>query len=185
MPGTDGQKMSKSYGNTIEIFAEGKPLKKTVMGIVTDSDAGRRPPKDPETCNVFALYSLFATEGGEGGAGGGATAPAAWATARPRGAAGEDQRLLRARPRRRKELAAHPEEVEAGPPGVARAERGRRRGPSGWNSPWGCAPARRDEGTAGLLPMLAKLVLFGQHLAEPLAGGRRSGVWRGRGRSRS
>ena len=37
VPGTDGQKMSKSYGNTIEIFAEGKPLKKTVMGIVTDS----------------------------------------------------------------------------------------------------------------------------------------------------
>ena len=36
VPGTDGQKMSKSYGNTIDIFAEGKPLKKTVMSIVTD-----------------------------------------------------------------------------------------------------------------------------------------------------
>ncbi len=61
MPGIDGQKMSKSYGNTIDIFAEGNPLKKTVMGIVTDStpvDA----PKDPAKCNVFALYSLFATE---------------------------------------------------------------------------------------------------------------------------
>src|SRR5438874_6911328 len=61
VPGTDGQKMSKSYGNTIEIFAEGKPLKKTVMSIVTDSKPVA-DPKDPEHCNVFALYSLFATE---------------------------------------------------------------------------------------------------------------------------
>jgi tryptophanyl-tRNA synthetase len=59
--GTDGQKMSKSYGNTIDIFAEGKSLQKTVMGIVTDSKtvADR---KEPEKCNVFALYSLFANE---------------------------------------------------------------------------------------------------------------------------
>jgi tryptophanyl-tRNA synthetase len=61
VPGTDGQKMSKSYGNTIDIFAEGKALKKTVMGIVTDSKAVA-DPKDPERCNVFALYSLFATD---------------------------------------------------------------------------------------------------------------------------
>ena len=60
VPGTDGQKMSKSYGNTIDIFAEGKALKKTVMGIVTDSTPVEAP-KDPETCTVFALYSLFAT----------------------------------------------------------------------------------------------------------------------------
>ena len=53
--------MSKSYGNTIEIFAEGKGLKKTVMSIVTDSKAVAEP-KDPERCNVFALYSLFATD---------------------------------------------------------------------------------------------------------------------------
>src|SRR6266851_5563424 len=59
--GTDGQKMSKSYGNTIDIFAEGKPLKKAVMGIVTDS-ATVADPKDPGRCNVFALYSLFASE---------------------------------------------------------------------------------------------------------------------------
>jgi tryptophanyl-tRNA synthetase len=58
--GTDGQKMSKSYGNTIEIFAEGKELKRKVMGIVTDSTP-LEAPKNPETCNVFALYSLFAT----------------------------------------------------------------------------------------------------------------------------
>jgi tryptophanyl-tRNA synthetase len=59
VPGTDGQKMSKSYGNTIEIFAEGKPLKKTVMGIVTDSSTVA-DAKDPARCNVFALYGLFA-----------------------------------------------------------------------------------------------------------------------------
>ncbi len=61
IPGTDGQKMSKSYGNTIEIFAEGKALKKTVMSIVTDSSTVA-DAKDPERCNVFALYSLFATD---------------------------------------------------------------------------------------------------------------------------
>lgn len=61
VPGIDGQKMSKSYGNTIDIFAEGKPLQKTVMSIVTDSSTVP-DPKDPERCNVFALYSLFATE---------------------------------------------------------------------------------------------------------------------------
>lgn len=61
VPGTDGQKMSKSYGNTIEIFAEGKPLQKVVMGIQTDSTPVEAP-KDSDTCNVFALYSLFATE---------------------------------------------------------------------------------------------------------------------------
>jgi tryptophanyl-tRNA synthetase len=61
VPGTDGQKMSKSYGNTIDIFAEGKALKKSVMGIVTDSTPVEAP-KDPDKCTVFALYSLFATD---------------------------------------------------------------------------------------------------------------------------
>ncbi len=60
VPGTDGKKMSKSYGNTIDIFAEGAELKKAVMGIVTDSTPVESP-KDPEKDNVFALYSLFAT----------------------------------------------------------------------------------------------------------------------------
>jgi tryptophanyl-tRNA synthetase len=59
VPGTDGRKMSKSYGNTIEIFAEGKSLKKTVMGIVTDSTPVESP-KDPTKCNVFAIYQLVA-----------------------------------------------------------------------------------------------------------------------------
>ncbi len=61
VPGIDGQKMSKSYGNTLEIFSEGKPLKKRVMKILTDSK-DLEDPKDPDTCNVFALYKLFATE---------------------------------------------------------------------------------------------------------------------------
>ncbi|MGL4421817.1 MAG: tryptophan--tRNA ligase, partial [Gemmataceae bacterium] len=60
VPGTDGQKMSKSYGNTIEIFAEGKALKTAVMGIKTDSTP-LEEPKNPETCNAFALYKLFAS----------------------------------------------------------------------------------------------------------------------------
>ncbi|HQR05177.1 MAG TPA: tryptophan--tRNA ligase [Gemmatales bacterium] len=61
VPGIDGKKMSKSYGNTIDIFAEGKHLKKVVMSIVTDSTP-LEAPKNPDTCNVFAIYSLFATE---------------------------------------------------------------------------------------------------------------------------
>jgi tryptophanyl-tRNA synthetase len=61
VPGTDGEKMSKSYGNTIEIFAEGKPLQKTVMSIKTDSTP-LGSPLNPESCTVFTLYSLYANE---------------------------------------------------------------------------------------------------------------------------
>ena len=59
--GTDGQKMSKSYGNIIEIFANEKTLKKQVMGVVTDSTPMEQP-KDPDKDNVFKLYSYFATQ---------------------------------------------------------------------------------------------------------------------------
>lgn len=59
VPGIDGRKMSKSYGNTIGIFDEGKTLKKKVMSIETDSTP-LDEPKDPEDCNVFALIKLFA-----------------------------------------------------------------------------------------------------------------------------
>jgi tryptophanyl-tRNA synthetase len=61
VPGTDGKKMSKSYGNTIDIFAEGSTLKKQVMGIVTDSTPVEAP-KDPTKCTVLALFSLMATD---------------------------------------------------------------------------------------------------------------------------
>jgi len=59
--GTDGQKMSKSYGNVIEIFADERTLKKQVMSIQTDSTP-LEEPKNPDACNVFYLYSLFATK---------------------------------------------------------------------------------------------------------------------------
>ncbi|NGP76232.1 tryptophan--tRNA ligase [Balneolaceae bacterium YR4-1] len=61
VPGIDGRKMSKSYGNTIGIFDEGKKLKKKVMSIETDSTP-LDEPKDPDTCNVFALIKLFANK---------------------------------------------------------------------------------------------------------------------------
>ncbi len=59
VPGTDGQKMSKSYGNFINIFLPEKELKKVVMGIITDTKT-LEEPKDPATCNVFKLYQLLA-----------------------------------------------------------------------------------------------------------------------------
>ena len=61
VPGTDGEKMSKSYGNTVEVFEDPKAARKKVMRIVTDS----RPmeePKDPRTDHLYQLYSLFADE---------------------------------------------------------------------------------------------------------------------------
>jgi tryptophanyl-tRNA synthetase len=61
VPGVDGRKMSKSYGNTIGIFESGSALRKKVMGIVTDSTP-MEEPKDPEKDNVFALIRLFASE---------------------------------------------------------------------------------------------------------------------------
>jgi tryptophanyl-tRNA synthetase len=109
--GTDGQKMSKSYGNTIEIFAEGKPLKDAVMRIKTDSKP-LGTPLDPETCNVFAIYSLFAAD-----------AEKADLAARYRSGSigyGEAKKLLLSKideyfepaRQKRKELAANPDYVE-------------------------------------------------------------------------
>jgi tryptophanyl-tRNA synthetase len=59
VPGLDGQKMSKSYGNTIAIFLDAKELKKRVMAIVTDS-APVESVKDPDKCNLYNIYKLFA-----------------------------------------------------------------------------------------------------------------------------
>ncbi len=61
IPGTDGRKMSKSYGNFIDVFLPEKELKKQVMSIVTDSTP-LEAPKNPDTCNVFKLYALLASE---------------------------------------------------------------------------------------------------------------------------
>ena len=60
IPGTDGQKMSKSYNNTIQLFEDLKSIKKKMMGIVTDSK-GLEEPKEPEGNAVYELYKLFAT----------------------------------------------------------------------------------------------------------------------------
>ncbi len=61
VPGTDGQKMSKSKGNIINIFLADKQLRKQIMKIKTDSTP-LEDPKNPDTCNLFALYKLVASE---------------------------------------------------------------------------------------------------------------------------
>ncbi len=58
VPGLDGRKMSKSYGNTIDLFQEEKPLRKQIMRIVTDPTPVEEP-KNPDTCNLFQIYRLF------------------------------------------------------------------------------------------------------------------------------
>ena len=60
IPGTDGQKMSKSYNNTIQLFEDLKSIKKKIMGIVTDSTP-MEEPKEPEGNSIYELYKLFAT----------------------------------------------------------------------------------------------------------------------------
>lgn len=62
VPGTDGNKMSKSRDNTLNIFLPEKVLRKKVLGIVTDSTP-LEDPKNPDTCNAFAIYALLADEG--------------------------------------------------------------------------------------------------------------------------
>jgi len=61
VPGIDGQKMSKSYGNNIDIFGDEKETRKRVMSLVTDS-APMDAPKDPEQSTIFKLYSLVASK---------------------------------------------------------------------------------------------------------------------------
>jgi tryptophanyl-tRNA synthetase len=61
VPGIDGQKMSKSYGNNIDIFGDEKEMRKRVMSIVTDSTPVEAP-KDPTKSNIFKLYSLVAAK---------------------------------------------------------------------------------------------------------------------------
>ncbi len=61
VPGTDGRKMSKSYDNTIQLFAPDKQIKKSIMRVVTDSTPVE-DPKDPAGCNVYGLLELFSTK---------------------------------------------------------------------------------------------------------------------------
>lgn len=61
VPGTDGQKMSKSRGNFINIFLDDKALRKQIMSIESDSTP-LEAPKNPDTCNIFAIYKLVANE---------------------------------------------------------------------------------------------------------------------------
>ena len=61
IPGTDGRKMSKTYENTIDIFADEKSLKKQIMSIVTDSK-GLEDKKNPESCNIFNIFKLIASK---------------------------------------------------------------------------------------------------------------------------
>jgi len=61
VPGVDGQKMSKSYGNVIEVFGEEKAIRKKIMGIVTDATPVEAP-KDPDVSIIYALYRLFSAE---------------------------------------------------------------------------------------------------------------------------
>ncbi|MGG7073975.1 tryptophan--tRNA ligase [Campylobacter sp. 9BO] len=64
VPGTDGAKMSKSYGNTIEIFADAKSLKKQISSIVTDATP-LEEPKQWQNCNVYNIAKLFLDESGQ------------------------------------------------------------------------------------------------------------------------
>jgi tryptophanyl-tRNA synthetase len=61
VPGTDGEKMSKSRGNYIDIFLPEKELRKQIMSIISESTS-LEEPKNPNTCNTFALYKLLASE---------------------------------------------------------------------------------------------------------------------------
>jgi tryptophanyl-tRNA synthetase len=61
IPGLDGRKMSKSYGNVIPLFAAEQALNKTIMRIITNSQ-GVAEPKDPDTSQIFLLYKLFTTQ---------------------------------------------------------------------------------------------------------------------------
>ena len=62
VPGTDGQKMSKSYGNTIPLFGDEKAIQKAIMGTVTDSK-DKDDPKDPDSCVIYQIHKLLLSEG--------------------------------------------------------------------------------------------------------------------------
>ncbi|MCG8585407.1 MAG: tryptophan--tRNA ligase [Pirellulales bacterium] len=110
VPGTDGEKMSKSYDNTLELFEEPKPLKKKIMRITTDS----RPmedPKEPETDHLYQLFSLFANDD-EIAAMAAMYRAGGFGYGDVKKAVAEKAEEFLAEPRaRREELAAHPERI--------------------------------------------------------------------------
>jgi tryptophanyl-tRNA synthetase len=111
VPGTDGQKMSKSYGNAIDIFAEGKALKTAVMSVKTDS-RGVEEPKDPESVLPYQLYRLVApAEKAREMADALARGGYGYGDAKKALLAALDERFGPARERRR-QLAARPGEVD-------------------------------------------------------------------------
>ncbi len=122
VPGTDGEKMSKSYDNTIEIFEEPAAVRKKVMRITTDS----RPmeePKDPETDHLFQLYSLFVDEAQSEEMA--ATVPTRW---------------LRLRHRQERTGGGRRAVFQRGPrPAPGTGERSR----TGWSRSWRTAPRAR------------------------------------------
>ena len=132
--------MSKSYGNTIDLFAEPKALKKRVMGIVTDSTPVE-DPKDPETCTVFALYQPVRDGRGARPRWSGATAPAVMGYGEAKKALHEKvEALVRAAPRAKREL--------AGAPGRPGGRPGRRRAPARAESAGPLLERIRDGGRA-------------------------------------
>ncbi|MCX7819812.1 MAG: tryptophan--tRNA ligase [Kiritimatiellae bacterium] len=111
VPGIDGQKMSKSYGNTIELFGDPAETRRRVMRIVTDSTPVEAP-KDPERCTVFALYRLLATdEEREAMAARYRSGGFGYAAAK-QALADKIEEWFGPLRRRRQELAARPDEVE-------------------------------------------------------------------------
>jgi tryptophanyl-tRNA synthetase len=121
VPGIDGQKMSKTYGNAIEMFAGEKQLRKQIMSIVTDS-LPVEAPKDPATSTIYQLYRLFTSAEQQaelearfraGGLGYGSCSPGCWGTSARRASAA---RRSRATPTRSRTCCATACAARASPP---------------------------------------------------------------------
>ncbi len=111
VPGLDGQKMSKSYGNTIPLFESAKKVRKLVMSIKTDSRTVEEP-KDPESCNVFKLYRLLAPAERTGEMAARYRAGGFGYGEAKKALADEVEKLLGPARKRREELAADPASVD-------------------------------------------------------------------------
>jgi tryptophanyl-tRNA synthetase len=111
LPGTDGRKMSKSYGNTIPLFAPGKQIRKAVGRIVTDSSPPEAP-KDPDASLIFQIFRLLAPPADTAALRARYEAGIGWGDAKA--ALGDLLEQMLAEPRARyEELMAHPERLDA------------------------------------------------------------------------